>query len=328
MGFFVDLDDLNLDGLANRQDLGRVVNPAPCHVGDVQQAVNTAQINERTVFGDVLDHTIDGLTFGQVANDFGALFGTGLFEDRTARYHDVATTAVHLEDLERLLETHERARVAHGADVDLAAGQERNCAAEVDGEATFDTAKDRAFDTLFCSIGFFQTIPGFLTAGHFAADDSFATRVFDLAKENFDFVANFDFGGFAGISKFFQINAAFHFVADVDDGLARFDSDHLAFDDCTLFGCVHLEAFVQKRFEFVHCFSHVAFRFLIKCFWPRGCLRRSGVAIGRRGGTVQKAPEKLRSKGTAVNPQPNANKRGPVGTDPARYIAPEAVTAP
>ena len=75
MSILVDLDDLHLDGFADRQDLRRVVDPAPCHVGDMQQTVHTAQIDECAVFGDVLDHTIDGLALGQVADHLGALFG-------------------------------------------------------------------------------------------------------------------------------------------------------------------------------------------------------------------------------------------------------------
>ena len=64
VGFLVDLDDLDLDGLADRQDLGGVVDAAPGHVGDVQQAVDTAQVDEGAVFGDVLDHAVDRLALG------------------------------------------------------------------------------------------------------------------------------------------------------------------------------------------------------------------------------------------------------------------------
>ncbi len=159
MGFFVDLDDLHLDRLADGKDLGGVVHTAPCHVCDVQQAVNTAQINERTVFGDVLDHAVNGLTFGQVADDFGTLFGTGFFEDRTARYNDVAPATVHFQDLERLLHTHQRASIAHGAHINLRTGKERNSAAQINGKATFDAAKDRAFDALFCRHRLFPDDP-------------------------------------------------------------------------------------------------------------------------------------------------------------------------
>ncbi len=85
----------------------------------MQQPVNTAQIHEGTVFGDVLDNTIHGLTFGEVGNDLGALFGAGLFQNGAARHNDVAPATVHFQDLEGLLETHQRASVAHGAHIDL-----------------------------------------------------------------------------------------------------------------------------------------------------------------------------------------------------------------
>ena len=54
-------------------------------VGDVQQAVDAAEINERTVFGDVLDHAVDDLTLFEVRHELGTLLGAALFENRAAR---------------------------------------------------------------------------------------------------------------------------------------------------------------------------------------------------------------------------------------------------
>mmetsp|Transcript_18126 Transcript_18126/g.28108 ORF Transcript_18126/g.28108 Transcript_18126/m.28108 type:complete len:371 (+) Transcript_18126:91-1203(+) len=259
VGFFVDLDHLNFDGFANCQDLRWVVHTTPCHVSYVQQAVNAAEVNKRTVFGDVFDHTVDRLAFGQVADDFCALFGTGLFEDRTTGHNDVATTTVHLQNLERLLQTHQWASVTHWAYVNLGTRQEGHGAAKVNCEAAFDATKDCAFNALFVCIGFLEAIPSFFTARHLTGDNRFAAGVFCRAQEDFYFVANSDFSSFTWICEFFKINAAFHFVAYVDDGLARFDCDHLAFDNGPLFGRVHFEAFLQEGFEFLHHFiSHVA----------------------------------------------------------------------
>src|SRR6202012_1504177 len=42
LGVRVDLDDLHLDGVADGQDLARVGDALPAHVGDVQQAVDAA----------------------------------------------------------------------------------------------------------------------------------------------------------------------------------------------------------------------------------------------------------------------------------------------
>src|SRR6202142_1060826 len=97
VGFVIDLDDLHLHRLPDGQNFGRVVDPAPGDIGDVQQAVDAAEINERTVIGDVLDDTVDDLTFFEILHQFLALLGAGLFQHGAARHHDVAAAAIHLE---------------------------------------------------------------------------------------------------------------------------------------------------------------------------------------------------------------------------------------
>ena len=126
------------------QHLGRVVDAAPRDVGDVQQAVDAAEVNERTVIGDVLDHAVDDLTLFEVLHQLLTLLGAGLFENRAAGDDDVAAAAVHLEDLERLRVVHQRRDVADRTDVDLRARQEGHGAVEVDGEAALDLVEDDA----------------------------------------------------------------------------------------------------------------------------------------------------------------------------------------
>ena len=104
-----------------------MVDAAPCHVGDVQQAVDAAEVDERTVVGDVLDDAVDNLAFFEVLHDFRTLLGAALFENGAARHDDVAAAAIHLEDLEGLRVVHQRGDVADRTDVDLrsAAGRPR-----------------------------------------------------------------------------------------------------------------------------------------------------------------------------------------------------------
>src|SRR4051794_14899674 len=83
----------------------------------------------------------------------------GLFQDGAARHDDVAAAAVHLEDLERLREIHQRTDIADRADVHLAAGQEGHGAAEVDGEAALHTAEDHAFDAVAGFEFLFELVP-------------------------------------------------------------------------------------------------------------------------------------------------------------------------
>src|SRR3569623_3075 len=61
-----DLDDLDLHLLADVEHFGRVIDATPGNVGDVQQAVDAAEVDERAVVGDVLAHAVDDLTLFEV----------------------------------------------------------------------------------------------------------------------------------------------------------------------------------------------------------------------------------------------------------------------
>ena len=59
----VELQDLGGDFVADRQHFRRMLDAAPGEVGDVQQAVDAAQVDERAVIGDVLDDALDDRAF-------------------------------------------------------------------------------------------------------------------------------------------------------------------------------------------------------------------------------------------------------------------------
>ena len=78
----VEADDLHLDALADGEGFRRMVDALPGDVGDMQEAVDAAEIDERTVVGDVLDHAVEDLAFGQRAHQAGTVLGAGLFHAR------------------------------------------------------------------------------------------------------------------------------------------------------------------------------------------------------------------------------------------------------
>ena len=188
----IDADDLHLHRVADVEDLGRVVDAAPGHVGDVQQAVDAAQVDEGAVVGDVLDEAVDDLALLEAGDDVGALLGARLFQHGAARDDDVAAAAIHLEDLERLRLMHQRADVAHRADVDLRAGKERHGAVEIDGEAALDLVEDDARDLLVLLEHLLEARPALLAARLVARQDGFTERVLDALQVDLDLVADLE----------------------------------------------------------------------------------------------------------------------------------------
>ena len=61
LAVLVDVQDHDLDLVVDLEHVAGVVDPAPAHVGDVQQAVDAAQVDERAEVGDVLDGALADL---------------------------------------------------------------------------------------------------------------------------------------------------------------------------------------------------------------------------------------------------------------------------
>ena len=197
----------------------------------MQQAINTAQVDERTIIGDVLDNAVDDLTFCKVQDKASALLGACFFEDGATRHNDVATLAVHLEDDEWLRDVHERTDVAYGTDVNLAAGQEGHCAAKINGEAALNASEDNTINAV-ASVEFaFKNVPSRFAAGTVTAEHGFAVHIFYAINEDFDFVANLKVGFLAGHSEFTQRHTAFGFETHIDDGMVIVDCGYGAFYD-------------------------------------------------------------------------------------------------
>ena len=230
----VDADDLHLHGVTNVDDFRRMIDALVADVGDMQQAVNAAEINERTVIGDVLDDAFNDLAFSKVQDQARACFCAAFFKDGATRHNDVATLAVHLEDLEGLRNVHERGDIAHGADIDLRAGKEGHSAAEVDGEAALNAAKDDAFNAGGLAEFSFKSIPGGFAACAVARQHGFTLGVFDAVDINFDFIANSEFSLLAGGCEFAKRDAAFRLQANVDDGHVVFNCGHDTLDDAAV----------------------------------------------------------------------------------------------
>ena len=77
-----------------------MVDPAPAEVSDVDESVHTAEVDEYTVRGDVLDNTFEDLTFLELADDLSFLSFEFSLDKSLVRNYYVAVLVVDLDDLE------------------------------------------------------------------------------------------------------------------------------------------------------------------------------------------------------------------------------------
>jgi len=114
-----------------------MIDPSPAHVGDVQQAVDAAEINERTELGDVLDDALAALADFELGQELGLLFGPLGLDQRTAADDDIAPCFVDLQHqaLDGLAQV--VADVGWTTDVDLA-GRQEHVHTDVDQQPALD----------------------------------------------------------------------------------------------------------------------------------------------------------------------------------------------
>ena len=166
-----------------------MLDAAPCQVGDVQQAVDAAQVDERAVVGDVLDDALDHRAFLQGLEQLLALLALRRFEHRAARHHDVVALAVELDDLEFELLAFVRRGVLDRTHIDQRARQEGADAVDHDGQAALDLAGDQPLHQRALFQRLFQrraTRPG---AWPFARQPGFAVAVFQRLDRDRDEIA-------------------------------------------------------------------------------------------------------------------------------------------
>ena len=156
----VDAEHLDLEFLLELDHLRGVVDPAPGHVGDVEQAVDTAEVDEHTEVGDVLDRTGADLALLDVLEEGLLLLLTLLFEELPARHDDVHALRVDLDDPGADGLVDEVGDVVRTTQRHLAGGQEDVDALHVHEQAALDLALDDTLDLVALLVLLGDVLPG------------------------------------------------------------------------------------------------------------------------------------------------------------------------
>ena len=224
LAIHVENDDI--DGLADVEQLGRMVDAAPRHVGNVEQAIHAGEIDEGAEIGEVLDRTdhlvadLDGL------QERLALLGALGFDDFAAGKDDVFALVVDLDDLEFVDVSNEFGKILGWDDVHLGAGEE-SLDTDVDGETAFDNCLDLTTDKSAILVNFDDLVPVLFVGGLFLGKDDHALVVLKTLKKDFDLIADFDILVLELVGR----NRTLGFVADVHEDDLRADFEDGAFHD-------------------------------------------------------------------------------------------------
>src|SRR5690606_17848636 len=219
----IELEDANVDLVAHVDDFRRMLDALPRHVGDVQETIDAAQVDERTVVGEVLDRAAHDRAFLQLLEQLGALGAVFLLDDRTARHDDVVALLVELDDLEFERLAFEVRRIAHRTHIDERSGQERAHEVDFHGEAALDAAVDDALDDFPLFERLLEARPGASALGLLARQAGFARAILDAVECDLDVVAD----------VYFDLAAVVLELLDRDHGLALqagVDQDHIGSD--------------------------------------------------------------------------------------------------
>src|SRR5204863_7897838 len=195
----VDIEHLDLDRVADREDLARVVHVRPRELGDVDQAVDAVEVDERAEVDDVGDLALDDQARLEPLQDRLALLLALLLQHRAAREHDVVARAVELDDLALDLLAEVVVQVRHTPDVDQGGGQEP-AHAEVDDKPALDDLDDLALDRLARLRGCLDAAPRLLEARALLGQDQAPVLVLLGEDEGVDLLAQLDLvGGIHGL---------------------------------------------------------------------------------------------------------------------------------
>src|SRR5690606_15267849 len=213
----VVLEHADVELLAHFNDFGRMAHALPGHVGDMQQAVDAAEVDERAVVGEVLDHALQHGALDQLLHQLLALFRVLALDHRTAGDDHVVALAVELDQLELEFLAFQVHRVAHGAHVHQRAGQERTDVLDVDGEAALHLAADAADDGLVLLERFFPVVPHPGALGLLARQHGLAEAVLERVQRDLDDVADGDVDLAVVVTELFDRHDAFGLQPGVDD---------------------------------------------------------------------------------------------------------------
>ena len=225
---FVEAGDHDLEFVAFLDDLLGVADALVAHGGDVEEAVDAAEVDEGAVGLDAANGAFADLSDGEFVPGLLAFLFLFLFDDGTAGEDDVVVFAVDLGDAGGDFLVEEDGEILVELGVDLSGGHEGTGGADLEFEAALVDAGDDGFDGV--SDG--ECFPGAVLESAFAGEDDEAFAGVVALVDEVVFLADFDAAAFRVafdfLVKLFEGADALGLAADIDEDVGAGDSDDFA----------------------------------------------------------------------------------------------------
>ena len=160
----------------------------PRQLGNVDEAVHAAEVDERTEVDDARHDTLADLARLEVGEEILALFLLRLFEPCTTAEDHVVAVLVELDDLGLHGLADVGLQVAYTAKLDERS-REESTEADVDDEAALDDFDDRTLDDAVVLFDLLDRAPGPLVLGTLLGENEATLFVFLGENECFDLFA-------------------------------------------------------------------------------------------------------------------------------------------
>src|SRR3990172_7356716 len=206
-----------------------MAHPAPRYIGDVEKAVNTAEVDECPVLRDVLDHALYHLAIRQGRQGLLFFGRVPVLEEDSPGHDDIAPPRVHLDDLHLHDLADELIEIADRLYIDLRTGQERRHA-DIHRHAALDLRNDRALHGRTGLVRAVQNVPDLHVLRLLPREQQVAVRIFPRLKIHFELITWLYVPEFLG-RKLLDRDDAVGLVPEIDDHHSRPDLHHPPKDD-------------------------------------------------------------------------------------------------
>ena len=222
----VDVQNLDLDLVADLHDLRRVVHAAPRHVGDVEQAVDAAEIHERAEVGDIGDVAAHEVALADILQQVLLLVVALILDELATRDDDIASLFVDLENHRAHRLADELADVARAAHINLRRRKEDGHA-DVDEQSALDLTDALALDDIAFLAGEQDLLPATDAVSLALGKAHAACLVFEALEEDFNIVAHGDIG----VLELVAVNETFALQSNFDDNMVAREADDATLED-------------------------------------------------------------------------------------------------